>query len=248
MLSTVPLFGILYIMNRLILYILGNAIILLVLSCESVNSYKKYPNMVADMDPFSVGTFEAQFDRFLSSKVKKTEIEAVFHPRFNYVSLEFRSELLTYRQFWDEPARRQFAAALELYKRDFQDGKLVNNNRKTKSVYGKVKGRLEWLMSRYTKTRVSNPIIEIGYQFKENNPYFTTLMRSANEVITEDDDSTATNSQPIYMYFTRAQADVLAGIFNQARLLELIGKKNTPETDKPTEDSTPKDIYHEYGE
>jgi len=204
--------------------------------------------MVADMDPFSIGTFEAQFDRFLSSKVKKTEIEAVFHPRYNYVSLEFKYDLLTYRQFWDEPARKQFAASLELYKRDFQDGKLVNNNRKSKSVYGNVKGRVEWLMSKYTKTRVSNPIIEIGYQFKENTPFFTTLMRSSKEILTDDDNSTATYSQQLNMYFIRAQADVLAGFFDQARLLELIGKRNTPVTDNSVEDSTPREIYREYGE
>jgi len=227
-------------------FILGNAVILLVLSCQSVDLSKKYPNMVADMDPFSVGTFEAQFDRFLSSKVKKTEIETVFHPRYNYVSLEFKYELLTYRQFWDEQARKQFSTSLELYKRDFEDGKLVKNNRKTKSVYGNVKGRVEWLMSKYTKTRISNPIIEIGYQFKENTPFFTTFMRSAKEISTEDDNSTAMNSQPLNMYFTRAQADVLVGLFDQARLLELIEKKNTPETDKPAEDSTPRDIYQEY--
>jgi hypothetical protein len=233
-------------MKRLTTYILGNAVILLVLSCQSVDLSKKYPNMVADMDPFSVGTIEAQFDRFLSSKVKKTEIETIFHPRHNYVSLEFKYELMTFRQFWDEPARRQFAAALELYKRDFEDGKLVNNNRKTKSVYGNAKGRVEWLMSKYTKTRVSNPIIEIGYQFKENTPFFTTLMRSAKEVMSDDDNSTPTNSQPLNMYFTRAQADVLVGIFNQARLMELVGKKNTPVTDESEEDSAPKDIYQEY--
>jgi len=235
-------------MKRLTTYILGNAVILLVLSCGSIDLSKKYPNMVADMDPFSVGTIEAQFDRFLSSKVRRTEIETVFHPRHNYVSLEFRYELLTYRQFWDEPARRQFAAALELYKRDFEGGKLVNNSRKTKSVYGNAKGRAEWLMSKYTKTRVSNPIIEIGYQFKENTPFFTTLMRSAKEVISDDDSSTPTYSQPITMYFTRAQADVLVGIFDQARLLELVGKKNTPVTDESEEKTVPKDIYREYGD
>jgi len=236
-------------MKRLTKFILGSAVFLLVLSCQSVDLSKKYPNMVADMDPFSVGSFEAQFDRLLSSKVKKTEIEAVFHPRFNYVSLEFKNDLVTYRQFWDEPARKQFAAALALYKKDFEEGKLTNNNKKTKSVYGNVKGRVEWLLSKYTKTRVSNPIIEIGYQFKENTPFFTTFMRSAKEVITEDDTSKATYSQQLNMYFTRAQADVLAGILDQARLMELIEKRNnpaTPETDESEEDSTPKDIYQEY--
>jgi hypothetical protein len=237
-------------MKRLTTYILVNAVILLLLSCGTVDLSKKYPNMVADMDPFSVGTFEAQFDRFLSAKVKKNEIEAVFHPRFNYVSIEFKHDLLTYRQFWDEPARKQFAAALELYKRDFEDGKLVNNNKRTKSVYGNAKGRVEWLMSKYTKTRTSNPIIEIGYQFKENTPFFSTFMRPAKEVIIEDDSSQATNSQQLNMYFTRAQADVLAEIFNQAHLVELVGNKNKPVTNESTEaeNSVPKDTYREFGE
>jgi hypothetical protein len=74
-------------------------------------------------------------------------------------------------------------------------------------------------------------------------------MRPAKEVITEDDNSQATNSQQLNMYFTRAQAEVLAGILNQARLVELIEKKNNPATpDTPADDSVPKDTYREFGE
>jgi hypothetical protein len=236
-------------MKRLTTYILVIAVILLVISCQSVDLSKKYPNMIADIDPFSVGTFDAQFERFFSSRVRKTEVEAIFHPRHNYVSLEFRHELVTYRQFWDEPARKQFAAALELYKKDFENRKLTNNNKRTKSVYGKVKGHVEWLLTKFTKTRVSYPIIDIGYQFKENTPFFAVLMRSAKEVVTQEDDSDATYSQPVNMYFTRAQADVLAGIFDQARLIEIVGEINAPLTGEYEEygdDSTPKDAYQEY--
>jgi len=240
-------------MKRLTTYILVTlviAVILPVLSCQSVDLSKKYPNMIADIDPFSVGTFDAQFERFFSSRVRKTEVEAIFHPRHNYVSLEFRHDLVTYRQFWDEPARKQFAAALELYKKDFENRKLTNNNRKTKSVYGKVKGHVEWLLTKFTKTRVSYPTIDIGYQFKENTPFFSVFMRSAKEVITnKEDDSNATYSQPVNMFFTRAQADVLAGIFDQARLIELLGEINAPLTGEYEEygdDSPPKDAYKEY--
>ena len=236
-------------MKRLTTYILAVAVILLVLSCKTVDLSKKYPNMVADLDPVSVGTFDAQFDRMFSTKARKTEIEAIFHPRFNYVSLEFKQDLITYRQFWDQAARKQFAASLELYKKDFENRKLSNNNRRTKSVYGKVNGHVEWELSKFTKTHVSYPIIEIGYQFKENTPFFTTFMRSTKETVDKEDDSDATYSQPVTMYFTRAQADVLAGIFDQARLMELIGtqiNKIKGEYDEYKDTPTPKANYDEY--
>jgi hypothetical protein len=206
--------------------------------------------MVANVDPFSVGVVEAQFDRFFSTKVNKAEIEAVFHPRLNAVSLEFKYELMKYRQFWDETARRQFAASLELYKRDYEDRKLINKYRTTKSVYGKIKSRLEWEAFKYTKTRISNPTIEIGYRFKESTPFFTTLMRSAKEVMDEGDSSSAMNSQQVNMYFTRAQADEMVKLFDQTYLVELIETKNSAGTDESeaTDPAVPKDPYREYGE
>ena len=209
-------------MKQLTPALLGNALILLLLSCGSVDLSQKYPNMIANVDPFPVGAVEAQFDRFFSSKVNKTEVQAVFYPRLNAVSLEFRYQLLKYRQFWDESARKQFAASLELYKRDFEDGKLINNHRKTRAVYGTVKGRLEWEMSRLTKTRISNPTIEIGYRFKENSAFFATIMRSAKEVIGDEDSTDPIDSQQVNMYLTRAQADEIAMLFDQARLIELL--------------------------
>jgi len=234
-------------MKQFIKVILLNAVILLFLSCGSADPAKKYPNMVANIDPLSIGTAEAQFDRFFSSKVNKVEIEAVFHPRLNAVSLEFRYELQKYRQFWDEPARRQFAASLELYKRDFEERKLKDNHRKTRDVYGKTKGRLEWELIKYTKTRVSNPTIELGYRFKENTPFFATLMRSAKEVMSDGDNSTAVDSQQIYMYFTRAQADEIAGFFDQARLLGLIGLKQGAADGTNEAPASEADLYREYG-
>jgi len=211
----------------------GITMILLILSCQSVNPAKKYPNMVADVDPFSVGGVEAQFDRFFSPKVNKAEIDVVFHPRLNAVSLEFKYAFINYRQFWDEAARKQFAASLELYKRDFEDKKLINNYRKTRAVYGKVKGRVVWESFKFTKTHMSNPIIEIGYRFKEDRAFFTTLMRSAEEVMNTGDSSNSVDSQQISMYFTRAQADELAKLFDQAYLLEILGTKAGAVTDEP---------------
>jgi hypothetical protein len=234
-------------MKQLAAVILGNAMILLLLSCRSVDLSKKYPNMVANADPFSVGAVEAQFDRFFSSKVNKAEVQTVFHPRLNAVSLEFKYELMNYRQFWDESARKQFAASLELYKKDFEDKKLIDKYRKTKDVYGNVKGRLEWEAFKYTKTRISNPKIEIGYRFKENTPFFTTLMRSAQEVVGEMGNSSGVDSQQINIYFTRTQADELVRLFDQAYLIELLGLNNNPVTDDytTTDTAAEEDRYHD---
>jgi hypothetical protein len=238
-------------MKQLTIAISGMVMILLFLSCGSVDLTKKYPNMIADMDPLSAGTIEAQLDRFLSSKVNKVDIEAVFHPRLNAVSLEFKYELLKYRQFWDESARKQFAASLELYKRDFEDRKLVNNYRKTRAVYGKAKGRVEWEAFKYTKTRISNPTIELGYKFKENTPFFTTLMRSAKEVMSDGDSANPVDSQQISMYFTRAQANELMKLFDQAWLIGLLGTKYKAVTDglaAVDAAAVPEDQYREYGD
>jgi hypothetical protein len=242
-------------MKQLIAIISGIAVILLVLSCGSVDLSKKYPNMVANIDPFSIGTAEVQFDRFFSSKVKKVEIEAVFHPRLNAVSLEFRYEIYKFRQFWDESARKQFAASLELYKKDFDEKKLIDKHRRTKAVYGNVKGRLEWEIFQYTKTRVSKPSIELGYRFKEKTPFYSTLMRAAREIQEEGDTSSILDSQPVYMYFTRAQADQLVMLFDQTYLIgllkertnDIIDKSADTETDKDTYEA-PKDNYREFGE
>jgi len=244
-------------MKQLTAAIPGIAIIILFFSCGSVDLSKKYPYMVANVDPFSVGTAEAQFDRFLSSKVNKNEFEVVFHPRLNAVSLEFRYELIKYRQFWDQAARNQFSSSLELYKRDYEDMKLIDKYSKTRAVYGKTKGRLEWEAFKYTKTRISYPTIEIGYKFKEKTPFFTTLMRSAREELKDGDNSSPMDSQQINMYFTRAQADELVKIFDQAYLLGLLAQKTSEKIEEPTAEgaapetgaeAAPKTPYREYGE
>ena len=240
-------------MKHLTAVIFGIAVILLVLSCGSVDLAKKYPNMVANVDPFPVGSAEAQSDRFLSSKVNRIEIDAIFYPRLNAVALEFKYELSTYRQFWDEPARKQFAASLELYKKDFEEKKLIDSYRKTRAVYGSVKGRLEWELFKYTTTHLANPKIELGYRFKEKTPFFATYTRPAPEVLPEGNKSPVEDSEQLYMYFTRAQADQLVMLFDQAYLMGLLKERtgditgNPAEADKEAYEAT-RDNYREFGD
>ena len=75
--------------------------------------------MIADIDPFTIETIYVTFDAFFSSKLKETKVDVIFYPRENLVALEFRHELVRYRQFWDQAARKLFIDALALYKEDF---------------------------------------------------------------------------------------------------------------------------------
>ena len=217
------------------------AAIFFVFSCASDGPVRKYPKMVADMDPVSVGTIEAQFSRMFSSRLDKNEIEVIFYPRLNTVALQFRYEYTTYRQFWDEEGRRQFTAALNNYKKGFEERSLIEKYSQTRGIYGRVKGQAEWEAFRYAKTHTSSPAIELGYRFWGESPFFSTLMRSARA---EDDsaDGARFESQQISMYFTRTQAGELEKIFDQAYLLSFIKQKDIPTPSEPAA----ADAYREF--
>ena len=219
-------------MKLLPLKLLALAAVFGALSCGTVDYAKKYPNMVANADPVSAGIVEIQLNKFFSSKVVKVEAEVIFYPRLNAAALEFRHELIRHRQFWDQDGRDQFAKALELYKADYAARALIDKSRKTRAVYGKVQGRVEWEAFKYAKTRVSHPVIEIGYRFVDKMPFFTTLMRPAKVEATNGDSSDRGDSSQISMFFTRAQADELVKLFDQDYLMGLLGGIHTPQLDE----------------
>jgi len=206
---------------------------MLTLSCGTVDTAKKYPHMVADADPIAVGIVDAALDRMFSTKLNRAELEVIFYPRLNAVALEFKYELLTYRQFWNEANRQQFAAALELYKADYAARNLINKYKKTRSIYGKVKGQTEWEAFKYARTHNAYPVIELGYRFNGETPFFTSFMRPAKEQNSRRDGSDPDNSPAITLYFTRAQAEELVWLFDQNYLMELVAEKGTIKSDEP---------------
>jgi hypothetical protein len=212
------------------------------LSCTAVDPARRYPNMVADADPVSAGSVEVVFERMFSSRLNPVEIEVTFHPRLNSVALDFRYEMIRYRQFWDLAGRLQFAAALERYKEDYAAKNLQTRYRSSRAAYGKIRGRVEWETFKFSKTYKAQPVIELGYRFKDDRPFFATLMRSAKEDAPPGDSSTM-ESRQIHMYFTRAQADELVKLFDQEYLLGLLGI--IKESEDPEEPQEEEDYYRE---
>lgn len=213
------------------------------LSCRSIDNAERYPNMVADREPLSAGTIEAEFDRMLSSKLNRVTIETIFYPRENSVALDFRYEFIRYRQFWSEDGRRQFTEAFNRYREDYAARNLLTKYNKSRAIYGKVKGAVEWETFKFTTTHRASPTIELGYRFRGEAPFFAMLQRSAKEEGVSGDGSNLESLQ-ITMYFTRAQAEELVKIFEQSYLLGLLGKSESPAPQQPLIE----DEYREYYE
>jgi hypothetical protein len=208
-------------------------------ACGSVDPAKRYPQMAADQDPVSAGIIGAEFGRAFSEKVNKKEIEVFFYPRYNAVVLEFRYELIRYRQFWDPEGRRLFIEALDAYKADYTAENLINKYTRTAAVYGKFRGMTEWETSSLSFVGRSRPTVELGYRFRDKSPYFSVRQRSAPNESGDSDGSS--ESLQIVMYYTRAQADELVKLFDQDYLMSLL----TPLRD----DSAPVEAdYREYEE
>ena len=81
--------------------------------------------------------------------------------------------------------------------------------------------------------------MEIGYRFKDNSPYFTIRQIAGKE---ESGINKGITKSPAYsIYFTRAQAEELTKLFNQAFLLETVAEIAPP----PQADDAKDDYYNQ---
>jgi len=171
---------------------------------------------------FPAGEIETQIDKtFPLSGLRKIAVTVSYFPVEDAVCLRYRSDFFTYHQFWSREGRDIFLKALENYSSDYAARNLNRRDRTSKKSYGAVEGYLAWQMASVTRRVEANMNMEFGYSFKENSPYYAVTQKLTTYVdtISKENDM---NSQEITMYFTRAQAQELAALFEQEYLLNLI--------------------------
>ncbi|MDR1956508.1 MAG: hypothetical protein LBQ30_06610 [Treponema sp.] len=208
--------------------------VLLAVSC--VSSSPKKSALIADADPISLGTAEIEFDKMFSSALEKKEVPLTFNPRDDTVSLEFRYQTVVYRQYWDRAGRDRFIAAVKRYHDDFEARNLTDKASKSRTAYGTVNGKTEWGQFSFSVNARSYPRIDLGYQFKGKNPYFTVVQREARDTIMPSADD-ARMSLRITSYFTRQEANTLAALLDQEYLLGILEAQGIPlETGEPASD------------
>jgi hypothetical protein len=192
---------------------------------------------------FQVGEIETQIDRtFPLSGLRKVIITASYFPYEDAVCLRYRSDFFTYHQFWSLSGREAFFKALEAYNGDYAKRSLDMANRRSKSNYGTVEGFLLWQMQSFTRRVGANMDVELGYAFSDRSPYYAVTQK---QTVFEDPMNTSGEndmaSQEITMYFTRAQAQELAALFDQEYLRSLVspdmsGRRILNNADADTDD------------
>ena len=184
------------------------------------------------------GSAEAQVDPFLSVGLQLQPITVIYFPDDDVICLQFRTSGTTYFQFWSERNRTAFLEALARYHEDFEQRNLTSG-RQNKRIYGTVRGFVSWETHQFSPNSFSHPVIELGYYFKNNHPYFALTQREA-----PNESETTKRGQPRsvnqVLYFTRGQADDIAAIFSPDYLQQLRLGVPASALDEP-------DVYEEEG-
>jgi len=207
------------------------AILTLVLSlgaCTLKRAVNEKPFTVDLNSPkIQAGTFDAQFDKFVSMMgLRQVEITVSYYPEEDAVCLQYRIDLMTYYLFWNRAGRETYLNALEKYKDDFTQRKLkTKGDRNTRRKYGKADCYLIWQAGAFMTRSMASNVTEIGYDIKnfDNNKasFFTLWQRESifeNELAKREN----RNTPNISIYLTKAKADELAEFFNQDLLDGLV--------------------------
>jgi len=205
------------------IYITILAFVLALCACNTASNRVKMEEFTVNLNsPNTVlGEIEVQFDTFLGlTGLRKSTITLLYFPREDVVSLQYKYDFYTYNQFWNRTARHAFIMALQKYNEEYDARELNRNERNSTRKYNTVGTYVTWQQFTFTYLARANTTLEIGYTFKERNPYFSVNQRKAEFINTESRDDSRT-SPAIMMFFTRAQAAELAEYFDPGFLNEL---------------------------
>jgi hypothetical protein len=192
----------------------------LFVACSSAPKHD--PNMLADVDPITLGPVTMEFDKAFSSALNQRDVAVTFEPRINAVRLQFAYQALQYNQYWDEKSRSLFVAAVQKYHEDYDAKALIKKPSRTRGIYGKTTAMVTWKQFTFSSYAKAYPWLKIGYVFKDDKPYFSILQTEAKDVSNTDSDNSKTSLR-IVMYLTRNQAEILAEYFENDYLFNLVG-------------------------
>lgn len=215
------------------------AVVLALGSCATNKQEKRELKVNPDAQKIPITAIEAQFDAVMGfGGIKKNNIAVEYYPSEDAVCLQFRQNYVTYNLFWGRDGRETFKKALDKYKLDYSDKKLEQKSKNSKEKYGKAHGFLAWQLQSFGELYNGPLTVEMGYLFRDKSPYFVVVQ---GEALHKDRFSEVNDrlSSAMNIYFTRAQAETLAEIFDPFFLRGLI----TTDTRVNVESKANKDDY-----
>jgi hypothetical protein len=180
---------------------------------------------------YPAGSVSAQSDKLLSNEVQKQDITVSYFPAEDAVCLEHRVDFISYYLYLNRPGREVYKTELERYKIDYEQRSLnIKSGRKERRAYGMVHGFLGWQTIGFLSEPALGPVeVDMGYSFKgqpkNKTPYFAVTQNEA-EYQDKAKGGRKITSVKVMLYFTRAQAEELAALFDQEYLLGLTAPKS----------------------
>jgi hypothetical protein len=195
-------------------------------ACGTVRTPKKEFIVDVNSPKIEIGEIEAQIDRLLSiGGLRKINVSVSYYPQEDAVCLKYVADLMTYYHFWSREGRAAYIVALAQYNEDYAARNLVRNDLRTFKKYNIIQGYLVWQLHQYAIRARGNMNVELGYSFRNRSPYFTVNQRDAEYIDSIGSDNNRT-SPTIPMYFTRAQAEELAALFDHEFLQALVTSRS----------------------
>ena len=213
-------------MKKLILLVVTVFSLGLIVSCKSAP--EDLSNMVANIDPFDLGTCPLSVNGLLLGNLETKDAVLNFAPRTNVVVVNFPAQGAKYALSLKPDTRTAIADAITRYYRDFDNHTLLKKGKERKSIYGTAPSSLTWGVASFIPSSAKSlPVLQLGYIFIKESPYFTiTMPASKNIKLTSDSDYTAKESIEIILYFTRAQAERFSSLMAKENLDKEIASRN----------------------
>jgi hypothetical protein len=178
------------------------------------------PQAAQSPAPFSPQTGTAQtgeailgIRRGFPARIEARSAALVFLPARDQFYLEFPYETVTYRQYWDRPARELFAEAVEAFRADLARGMPQQSAARTRRAYGRFKTRIEWGTFSFMLNYAAQPQLDLGYAIIEKTPYLTITQYAAEGRGTTPENHPT--SLRISLYLTPEWAEALALRFTE---------------------------------
>jgi hypothetical protein len=168
--------------------------------------------------------------------LKKGDITVHYYPVEDAVCLRFKVQFVQCNQFWDKAGRAAFVGALERYKEDYEQRKLAKGSKRaSRQTYGDILGFFMWKKTPLSLQAHGSPKVQLGYGIKNKAAFFTITQLESYYEDPIAPQSRSETSPVVMMYFTRAQADELAALFDESYLKSLGKSAGGEEADNTDE-------------
>ncbi len=197
-------------MKKKILFGFLIAAVVFSLSAKAQRTKKEIDTVrMAKMDPLELGSGTFRMKKVIKNELEVRDFSVMLYPRKGTAAILYKKMPNKERLSLDADGRRVVIDAFDAYLKDFEEKKLDKRKKKSDSVYGAARAKIEWGPFQYSS--YADPKITLGYVFVGNSPYFCIKIPTTES--TQNKGDTPIKYGGNVLYFNRTQgADLVKAL------------------------------------